>query len=227
MRNPTINPTDIDGITERITHAVMEHRLLPGSKLLETPMATAFGVSRTKIRQVLTVLAKKGLVVIFPNRGAFVASPTAEEARELFATRRLLEPEVIRGVIANAQQRDFKRLNQHLSEERQAREKQDRRSIIRLSGDFHVLLASLSGNRFIERMMGELCPLTCLIISLYDQPQTPACPENEHDQIVAAIAQKDEQTAIKLMLHHLAHIENTLQLDSLGHHDVDWRLILN
>ncbi|AMC99503.1 GntR family transcriptional regulator [Halomonas chromatireducens] len=204
----------IEQIADHITDAVMEHRLPPGIKLVEEKLASAFGVSRTKIRQALTLLAQEGLVTLHANRGAFVTRPTADEARDLFATRRLVEPEIVRNVIAKACEHDIARLHQHLANEAQARLAGDRRRIIRLSGQFHMLLATLAGNAFIEKLMAELCPLTCLIIALYDAPQTPACPEDEHSQIVEAIAAHDEDTAVRLMLHHLDHIEKELQLDA-------------
>lgn len=212
----------INEIAERIINAIMEHRLPPGIKLAEEKLAGAFGVSRTKIRQALTRLAKDGLVRLTPNRGAFVASPTVQEARDLFAIRRLLEPEVIRNTVARAGKVELERLKQHLKRETEARERQDRRAIIKLSGEFHMLLAEVSGNSFIDKMMSELCPLTCLIIALYDSPQTPACPEDEHVKIVEAIAAKDADKAIALMLHHLDHVEQALHLDAHSKPDIDW-----
>lgn len=193
---------DVEEIADRITNAVMEHRLPPGIKLAEERLASAFGVSRTKIRQALTVLSREGLVKLHPNRGAFVASPTVQEAIDLFATRRLIEPEILRNVIARATKADIKRLHAHLAAESDARQRGDRRAIIKLSGAFHMLLAELGGNSFIEKLMAELCPLTCLIIALYDAPQTPACPEDEHVGIVEAIERKDVETAVHLMLLH-------------------------
>jgi DNA-binding GntR family transcriptional regulator len=204
---------DVEDIAERITNAVMEHRLPPGIKLAEERLASAFGVSRTKIRQALTVLSREGLVKLHPNRGAFVSSPTVQEALDLFATRRLIEPEIVRTVIARAGKTDIKRLRAHLTAEADARERGDRRAIIKLSGAFHMLLAEVAGNSFIEKLMAELCPLTCLIISLYDAPQTPACPEDEHVHIVDAIERKDSEEAVRLMLRHLDHVRNELRLD--------------
>lgn len=213
---------DIEEIAERITNAVMEHRLPPGIKLAEERLASAFGVSRTKIRQALTVLSKDGLVKLHPNRGAFVTSPTVKEALDLFATRRLIEPEIVRNVIARANKSDIRRLRAHLALEAEARQNDDRRAIIKLSGVFHILLAEVAGNSFIEKLMSELCPLTCLIIALYDAPQTPACPENEHVQIVDAIERKDESEAVRLMLRHLDHVKNELRLGTSQKPDIDW-----
>lgn len=216
----------VEQIADKITDAVMEHRLVPGGKLQEDKLANAFNVSRTKIRQALTMLANEGIVVFLPNRGAFVACPTVDEARELFATRHLVEPEMIRGVIATAKAKDLKRLKSHLKKESDARLSGDRRAIIRLSGEFHMLLAELSGNRYIKKIMYELCPLTCLIIALYDAPKTPACPEDEHSRIVAAIEERDEKLAIKLMNHHLEHIQNELVIDQMDQGEIKWESLL-
>lgn len=221
----SLTKLDIDQIAERITDAVMEHRLPPGIKLVEVKLASAFGVSRTKIRQALTLLAQDGLVTLHPNKGAYVTRPTADEARDLFVTRRLVEPEIVRNVIKRACPEDLSRLHTHLEEEAEARRLGDRRRIIRLSGQFHMLMAHVSGNSFIEKLMAELCPLTCLIIALYDEPQTPACPENEHAMIVEAIAKRDEARAIELMLLHLHHIEQALHLDQQIETDIHWEAL--
>lgn len=213
MDSTAASKPDIEQIAESITDAVMEHRLPPGIKLVEEKLAGAFSVSRTKIRQALTLLAQEGIITLHPNRGAFVARPSAQEARELFATRRLVEPEIVRNVIARACEQDLERLREHLAAEARARADGERRRIIKLSGQFHMLLAELGGNRYLEKLMAELCPLTCLIIALYDAPQTPACPEDEHQQIVEAIAAQDESAAVRLTLDHLEHIERELRLD--------------
>lgn len=214
-------------ISDAITNAVMEHRIAPGSKLSESRMAEAFNVSRTKVRQALSILAENGLVRQSPNRGSFITSPSIQEAQEVFALRKVLEPEIIRNLLSNKKRIDLKALQAHVDAEDEARNKANRRLIIRLSGDFHMLLASMCGNRFIEKIMAELCPLTCLIIALYDVPQTPACPTGEHQMIVNAIKQGDESLAINLMLDHLNHIEGALNLDAGPDDDqIDWDFVL-
>src|SRR3954451_20554119 len=82
-----------DEIYERILAAITEHRLQPGTQLIEDRLAKIFDVSRTKIREATVRLVHNHIAVNIPNRGAFVASPTAQEAREIFAARRLIEPE--------------------------------------------------------------------------------------------------------------------------------------
>lgn len=212
-------------IAERISQAIMEHRIAPGMKLPEERLALAFHVSRTKIRQALTVLAKEGLVQLHPNRGAYVTSPSVQEAQDLFAARRLVEPDIVRNVVARAGKAELRRLRQHLAKEARARAGNDGRTLIKLTGKFHMLLAELGGNSFLSKLMGELCPLTCLIIALYNAPNAPACPEDEHAGIVDAIAAGDAATACARMLAHLDHVERELNLGPRDKGDVDWEAV--
>ena len=78
-------------IYERIVVTVLDHRLPPGTKLIEDRLATAFGVSRTRIRPVLVRLANEQIVTLTPNRGATVAQPTEKGAREVFQVRQMIE----------------------------------------------------------------------------------------------------------------------------------------
>src|SRR5580698_5380766 len=88
-------------VVERIFTAVMERRLRPGAKLSENVLCDTFGVSRTQVRRIFVVLAERGIVTLHPNRGAFVASPSPEEARDVFEARRTIE----RSIVADAARR--------------------------------------------------------------------------------------------------------------------------
>jgi DNA-binding GntR family transcriptional regulator len=94
--------TSTDQIVLALTRAIVEHRLQPGTKLVEQKLADHFGVSRTLVRQALFQLSQKRLVTLEPARGAFVASPSVDEARQVFAVRRMLEAELTRAFVRAA-----------------------------------------------------------------------------------------------------------------------------
>jgi DNA-binding GntR family transcriptional regulator len=204
----------VDEIAEKISAAILEHRLTPGTKLGEDRLATIFGTSRAKVREVLARLAHEQVVELIPQRGAFVAKPTIEQAQDVFEARRLIEPGVLRRLIATMDDVKQQRLRRHLELEADARRRDDKRAIVRLSGEFHVLLAELAGNSALARTMRELSTLTCLIISLYDAPTATSCRADEHAEIVDAVERGDQGGAESLMLHHLDHIEQSLKLDA-------------
>jgi DNA-binding GntR family transcriptional regulator len=204
----------VDEIYEKIYIAILEHRLHPGTKLGEERMADIFGVSRARVREVLARLAHEQIVELYPQRGAFVAKPTTEQARDVFEARRLIEPAVLRRLIDTLSADKIARLRQHQELEADARLRNDKRAVIRLSGEFHTLAAELAGNSALSRSMRELCMLTCLTIFLYDAPTAQSCRHDEHGMIIDAVAKKDRAKAEKLMLDHLDHIEGSLQLEN-------------
>ncbi|HEY0209002.1 GntR family transcriptional regulator [Acerihabitans sp.] len=211
----------LDAIYERIFTAVMEHRLIPGTRLVEEKLAGVFKVNRTRIREVLARLAYEGIVTTIPHRGAFVASPSVEEARHVFQARRILEPALIRSLAARGDKKDLKRLDAHVARERAARESGDKRAVIRLSGEFHLLIAEMVASPPLIKLMRELASITCLIILLYDSPNVPACPNHEHTDIIMAMERGEMDRASELMLSHLDHIEATLDLSLPENTDVD------
>lgn len=212
-------------IHEKLQSAILEHRLPPGTKLGEDRLAEMFATSRARVRQVLVRLAHQQLVDVLPQRGAFVASPTPQQARDVFEARRLLEPAVLSRLMGNCTPAKLKRLRQHLAKEVQARQQNDARAVIRLSGEFHCLLAELAGNSAFVRVMRELCAQTCLVISLYNTSMAHSCRADEHACLVDAMERQDLAQALALALEHLAHIESSLVLDP-GEGVVDLESIL-
>ena len=201
-----------EAMYEKIMAAVIEHRLPPGTKLGEDRLAELFGVSRAKVRQLLSRLAHEGIVTQHPNRGAFVSEPTIEQAREIFELRKLIEPALAKAVARKADKAMLKRLRAHLAREAQAAAKGDHRALIRLTGEFHLLLAELAGNATTLRVLREMETLTSLVIYLYDSPSMPACRAHDHAAITAAIAKGDAARAAALMLEHLGEVESCLDM---------------
>ncbi len=214
-----------DEIYARLYSAMLEHRLPPGTKLGEDKLADIFGVSRARVRQVLTRLAHEQLVELFPQRGAFVARPTPEQAMDVFEARRLIEPAILQRLIATLTPKKLQRLRQHLELELGARQRDEQHAVVRLSGEFHSLLADLAGNTALARCMRELSTVTSLIISLYNAPTAMSCRADEHERLIDAMADGDVAKATALMLVHLDHIESSLVLDQ-GEGEVDLAAIL-
>lgn len=208
----TAEASATEAIYLSLLSAIMEHRLLAGTKLVEERLCEVTGASRARIRQVFARLAHEKLVTLVPNRGAFIASPTVEEAHQVFQTRQVIEPELAATLARHATPAKVRSLQRHVQEEDAARARGDRAAVIRLSGEFHILLAEMAGNAILEKVIREMVSLTCLIITLYDRPGAPACPEHEHRDLIGAIETRDESAARALMREHLEHIEGSLDL---------------
>ncbi|MEZ5776952.1 MAG: GntR family transcriptional regulator [Paracoccaceae bacterium] len=204
-------PTEAE-IVDQIFDAVIDQRLPPGAKLSESALCEAFGVGRMRIRRSLLLLASRQVVDLQSNRGAFVASPTAAEAQEVFESRLMIEPNVAMLAAERATETDVAMLGAHLEKEHHAHRSDNRHEAIRLSGQFHVVLARIAANRVMERMVKELVTRTSLIIGIFGAPGTDNCRDDDHSLILEALRAKDAAAASRLMSEHIGHIQTNLDL---------------
>lgn len=205
-------PLSNEEIYGRIYEAIVERRLPPGTKLSEEKLGKAFGVSRTRIREILCRFSHEKIVSLVPNRGAFVASPTVAETHAVFEARKAIEVALVRTLVERGTADDIARLRRHAAAEHAARDAGDWKLLIKLSGDFHLLLAESAGNAFLLDTMRGLVSLTRLIIYLYDSARAPACLDHEHETIVTAIESGDAASAAREIAGHIDHVLASLHL---------------
>lgn len=210
-----------EDIVERIFEAVIDQQLPPGTKLSESALCEAFGVGRMRIRRSLLLLASREVVELHANKGAFVASPSAAQAREVFEARLALEPTIARLAVRRATPDGIAALTAHLEMEHAAHRNHQRRDAIRLSGQFHTLMAQLAGNAVMLRMTKELVTRSSLIIGIYGAPGVTNCRDDDHAAIVDAFRSGDDEKAEAMMRAHLTHIENHLDLEQPAKRSVD------
>ena len=198
------------GAEDRLYHslkrAILEQRLPPGTRLREQQLAELFGVKRGRVRTALTRLVQDRLVQHRPNAGAQVACPDAREARDLFATRRLLEGAVVEGLAGNLTDADVQALYRLLDEERQAYREQHLHEGLRLSVRFHVELARLGGNRVLQDFIEEILARTPLVL-LGSHPTPRACVNHDHGEILEALRAGDGKRARHCMETHIDELE--------------------
>jgi len=215
-----MEPSTTRTIADALTRAIVEHRLQPGTKLAEQKLADHFGVSRTLVRQALFQLVQKHLVKMEPARGAFVAAPTVEEARQVFRVRRLLEAEMVREFLRTMTPAKLKALRDHVAQEKAAMagDASERQQLL---GDFHVRMAELAGNGVLAQILRDLVSRSSLITLMYQRDSFPPHSQEEHVDLIKALAAKDEKRAVKLMEDHLLHVEESLAFDrNVPTHDI-------
>lgn len=200
-------------IVESITTAIVERRLMPGTKLAEQKIADIFQVSRTIVRQALNQLSRDHLVTLEPARGAFVATPSVEEARQVYEVRTMIEAALVKQLVARITDAQVAELRAHLAQERQAVARTDVPGRTRLLADFHVVLARMLGNDVLAHLLNDLLSRSSLISLMYQSSHSAEHSQDEHEQIVDALARRDARAAVKLMEQHIHSVERNLQLD--------------
>ena len=138
----------------------------------------------------------------------------------MFAARRVLEKGIVEAFLAHAGPGELQRLHAHLAEEERAWLEQDRRAMLKLSGDFHLLVAEAAGNRILTEMLRDMVARSSLIIAVYQSPSAHSCPPNAHRELTALLEQRDP-SAVDAMLHHLDHVMADLRLDDARAKSID------
>src|SRR5207248_671441 len=190
---PSVDSNGVDraqAIRDRLRDAIVDRRLAPGTKLSEGEVGALFQVSRTVARAALQMLSFEGLVRSERNRGAFVANPSPDEARQVFASRRLIEPGIAVAACGRMTATSLAAFKSRLEDEGRLvaeRGPNARRSEITASGDFHLLLSSVAGNVILQRFMKELVARSSLVIALSGRSGISSCGHLEHVGIVDAL----------------------------------------
>lgn len=199
----TLIPDDtlFRALADRITSG----SLRPGDTLDGSSLAREHRAGRRSIRAAIRSLAAIGLVAIAPGNAAVVTAPPVQMIADAYAARRLLEIEIVRDLAAWIGPGEIARLRQHVRQQADAERRGDKVTVVRLLTDFHLLLATLSGNVFLRSFVQALASVTALGVLVYDQDAAPSCAVDDHRALIRALERHDAAGAALLMSDHLGH----------------------
>jgi len=142
----------------RIAAALRAHicdgALEPGTKLSEEMIAAEFEVSRNTLREAFTVLAGEDLVYKVPNRGVFVINPGPDDIREIYQTRRFLEPSAI--LWGNLSPELIDSFHHIADRTRRGVAQEDFDAIVEADRSFHIAVVALAGSSTMSEMIDRL-----------------------------------------------------------------------
>ena len=208
-RDEDAQQTLAEQIFERLTQAILQGELPPGSKISEPALAQRYGVSRGPLREALHRLQERQLITRSANFGSRVVEATPGMLANLFAVREALE-----GVAAREAARNM--TEQEMADLRQAVDRHEAELASLQAGrhnalgsadqDFHFRIAQASGNpTLIALLCDQLYPLLRLYRSRRDSPELRAHALVEHRRILSAIEERDTEVAELLMRRHVSN----------------------
>lgn len=216
LNSPILKATTLRGEAFRaIRKEILSGRLAPGTKIVESDLATRLGVSRNPIREAIGQLEQQGLVHSIPNRGTFIIQPTPEQAYDMFLLRAYLELLALRLIFAKSNSENFASLAEvvhEMDELVKANQVFDGEGWGRLSlldTEFHTRLVQTSGSTALLRAWETASPTD--IIFLYDRTQKGNLSSNRsevegmvsrHRQLLQAIQSGNPQAAEAELRHH-------------------------
>ncbi|HET7525679.1 MAG TPA: GntR family transcriptional regulator, partial [Burkholderiaceae bacterium] len=177
--------TTADSVAAALRSALHQGRWEPGAALRQEELAAEFGVSRIPVREALNKLQSEGLLVVEPNRGAFVASLSAADVREVFDLRVLLECDALRHAIPAHSPRTLRQL-QALQAELDAED--DPHLWLATDAAFHEVLYAPSGRTKTLEMIAVLRASVTRLYRAHLSPNTRRKGwRDEHHALLKAV----------------------------------------
>jgi DNA-binding GntR family transcriptional regulator len=192
----------------RLTEAILQGELAPGSKISEPLLAQRYGVSRGPLREALHRLQERRLITRSANQGARVVEATPAMLDSIFGVREVLEGLAAREAALRMAEPALAQLRETVSRHQaqlEGRLPAEHNALGSADHDFHFIIARSSANPLlIEMLCDQFYPLLRLYRSRRDNLSLRARALVEHQRILAAIEERDAEMAEMLMRRHIA-----------------------
>jgi DNA-binding GntR family transcriptional regulator len=179
--------------------------LSAGDRVNESELATRLGISRGPVREACRSLEEAGLLVSAVNQGVFVREMTLDGARELYEVRGALSGLIGRLAAERITPAGVQTLQSLLAAMEQAADRQDLSGYYKLNLEFHELLMKIASNQTLADLYLSIVRQTHLFRrrGLVQQGSLKNSNE-EHGEIVRALAQGDAAAAEQSLARHVA-----------------------
>jgi DNA-binding GntR family transcriptional regulator len=198
---------------EQLQAAIVNGKLQPNERLVETDLVRMLSASRSAVRTALVRLTQEGLVEHEPNRGAKVRLIDEHEAAEILESRMVLEGLAARYAARHATNADLTELEAILSEMRRLLDDGDLLGASGLNAKLHARLLEIAQHGTVSRLVSTLSSqLVRFQYRTILQPGRAEQSHTEHRAIVEAVAAADPDAAEQAMRAHLGHVGEALRV---------------
>jgi GntR family transcriptional regulator, rspAB operon transcriptional repressor len=198
-----------DWVYEELKGAIVDLRLAPGEPLREATLAGQLGVSKTPIRQALTMLEQEGLVETTSFKGAVAGGYSRQDLLEIYELRELLENLAARAAAESMSEEDLARLDRISRESRKLKNGNDPARLAALVSEFDdVLFDQVRNSRIralIENLRAHLTRIGHLTEGI---PGRIEASVDEHEKIIQAVVDRDPDLAEQHMREHIRSVRD-------------------
>jgi len=202
------NPDRKAALGDALRRRILTMQIAPGAPLDEVALAEEFGLSRPPVREIMRQMAGEGYIELDPNRPARVTSMSYQSLRDFYLVAPMIYIVSTQLAAENASKRDVERLEQIQKEFRRAALNGDVEERIFSNNAFHLQIGTIARNAYLIPSLRR-----CLIdhgrIGRTYFRNDPAAREqldiaaDQHDEIIAAIARHDPETAGRIVRAHM------------------------
>jgi len=199
-----------DQVYKIIKDKIIWHEIKMGERIIDKKLAEELGVSRSMVRQALTILVKEELLIMIPRNGFYVKEMTRKEIEEIYNIRKILEAYATELAVPKITSRDIVKLEEVFKRAKRDLEKDEVKSFIETDIKLHKLLIDNCGNKCLKKMISEYNDKYAFY-RIIDLNRIERAKESyfEHYEIFRAVKEKKVALSAKLMA---KHIENAKKI---------------
>lgn len=214
---------EVDKVVHGLRHEIYSGLRLPRERLVESPLAEVFSVSRMVVRQALSRLETEGLVEIAPYKGATVATISLGRIYENYQILSMLEGFAALLATDRMSEKDVDKLSRLVEKQRDIKT-ENVRQWQKLNQDFHRTINLKCGNDRLVDLIRHHVQFTTYWFLVLSVPGRMPRNIEEHLAVIDAFSRKDGDLARKLMERHIMgageylveHLQRAQPLGILG-----------
>jgi DNA-binding GntR family transcriptional regulator len=199
-----LNEVKKNSVYEYLFNAIRTGDIKPGQTLTERGLAEKIGVSRTPVREAIRKLEEQGIVTHEPHKGVKVITLSEEKVTQLYDVRELLEGLAARRLAEHPAPGKIEELRNFIERAEIEAVANNIKELAGINSEFHLALARLSGNVYLEAIMKMLQTQISLLMSAsLSASGRPLQNIEEHKMLIDAIRSGDGEFAESIAKHHV------------------------
>jgi DNA-binding GntR family transcriptional regulator len=209
-------------IRDHLMRDILEGRLTPGERIIETRVAQQFGVSQAPVREALRDLEMFGFIVTSPFRGAVVREMSPEDLVQVYPIRAVLEGLAARDAAMRLDERGLAGLEKLIETMRKAAARGDHRAQIDADFRFHLAIVEGSGNWLLKQFWERMRLANTTLLTVARSRHSMMEIADRHVPVLAALRARDPDAAERAMRQHIEEPGHWLRAsleDEQTHHE--------
>ncbi|MEU5879099.1 GntR family transcriptional regulator [Spirillospora sp. NPDC047279] len=211
---PVPRRSTVEIVYDELRSAILYGSLAPGDQLGEAELAARLGISRGPLREAMQRLVQEGLLLSEPHRGLFVITLDEGDVEDVYMTRLAIERAACVLLMQRNRGEAVMQLTEALQQLMDAARERDRVKMSDADQAFHEVLVRSSGSPRLERMAQTLLVETRMCLNAlqakYPEPEELV---DEHQRLVDAIADGEEERLLRLIEEHMTDSIERLRTD--------------
>lgn len=191
-------------VYENLKQAIVKGDLGPGSRVVESRVASVLGISRTPVREAIHKLDREGLLRHNKTGGFSVKGLTREEIQETFGIRSVLESYAARLAAIYHQKKELTPLEKTISQYQRCLDRGEMEALLRINTEFHDLLYALGRSPLLIKMINDLREqiyrFRRVILKMENMAKTS---NQDHKLMLTFIRKRDAEGVEKLVREHI------------------------